>query len=163
VLQLGTSTLYDVFLSHAGEVKPFCQKLNVKLKQEGLSSFIDVVDITGGPDALPFSEEIRGAIERSTVVVAVLSHHFPSKKWPVEEIMEVYRKSGGGKALPVYYQISKAQCVEIVNYARTAEGRDALAWLFAQPGIEHFGKHAGEQLSEDQLLQNIVHSVSSML
>lgn len=121
-----------------------------------------MVDITGGPDALPFSEEIRGGIERSKVVVAVLSHHFPSKRWPVEEIVEVCRKSGG-KALPVYYQISRAPCEGIVNHARSVEGRDALAWLFAQPGIEHFGLHAGAQLSEDRLIQTIVHSVSSML
>lgn len=160
----GSSTSYDVFLSHAGEVKPFCEKLNTKLHQQGIKTFLDKFDITGGPNSLSFSEEILGAIERSKVVVAVLSHHFPSKKWPVLEITEVCRKSEGAKVvLPVYYQISRVQCMEIVNYAREPQGREALAWLFAQPGIEHFGKHAGEQEREDELLQTIVRAVSSLL
>jgi len=154
-----------VFLSHAGEVKPFCEKLNAKLQQRGIKTFLDKFDIKGGPNSLSFSEEILGAIERSKVVVAVLSHHFPSKKWPVLEIMEACSKSEGSGAtvLPVYYQISQAQCVEILDHARELHGRDALACLFALPGIEHFGKHAGEQEREEELLQTIVRSVSSLL
>lgn len=151
---------YDVFISHAGEVKSFCTKLKSKLEKERFSVFLDVSAIRGGPGPMPFSDEIKSGIAKSKLVVVILSHHFESKFWTTEEIRLCREK--GVRVLPVYYHISREMCIGRLEVA-SAPGKENLSWLFQNPGIEHFGKHGGEQLPEDQLIVSIVEKVRSQL
>ena len=152
--------VYDAFISHAGEVKPFCKKLKSKLDNRGLSVFLDVDAIRGGEGPMTFSTEIQNGIAISKIVVVILSHHFGSKFWTTEEIR--LSRENGVKVLPVYYHISREMCLGRLDVASGLE-RENLNWLFQQPGIEHFGHHAGEQLSEDQLIHSIVERVCHQL
>jgi hypothetical protein len=148
--------VYDVFISHAGEVKPFCKKLKSALENQRFSVFLNVFAIKGGPGPMPFSDEIKNGIAKSKIVVVILSHHFESKFWTREEIRLCREK--GVRVLPVYYHISRGMCIGRLEVASGRE-KDNLNWLFQQTGIEHFGKHAGEQLPEDQLIDSIIKEV----
>lgn len=146
--------LYGAFLSHASEVKGFCKELKQQLEQRDVACFLDQDNIRGGPGRLKFSEEIHAALKSSKVLVVVLSHHFQSKEWTVKEVSTC--KALQGTVLPVYYQISREQCLQqTVNYTKSKTERDALLWLHQQPGIEHFGLHGGIQPRKAQLIEDI--------
>ncbi|KAG0606997.1 hypothetical protein M758_9G184700 [Ceratodon purpureus] len=148
--------VYDVFISHAGEVKSFCKKLKSALESHRLSVFLDVFAIRGGPGPMPFSTEINNAIAKSKIVVVILSHHFESKFWTTEEIRLCREKEV--RLLPVYYHISREMCIGRLEVAGDPE-KENLNWLYQHTGIENFGKHAGEQLPEGQLIDSVVEEV----
>ncbi|KAK9829504.1 hypothetical protein WJX72_006246 [[Myrmecia] bisecta] len=88
---------FDVFISHAGQDKPFARELRTDINSLGLRAFVDVKDLLPGDQA---HEIMLGSANSAPVGLAVFSSEFFRRKWPMRELrILVERKT----LLPVLY------------------------------------------------------------
>ena len=65
-----TSTLYDVFISHASDDRDFTRRLADKLMQRGLKVWLNETNLKASEN---WSTQIRDALEKSRTCIVVLS------------------------------------------------------------------------------------------
>ncbi|KAH7388598.1 hypothetical protein KP509_16G083300 [Ceratopteris richardii] len=103
-------TYYQVFLCHRGPdaKRTIVNALHEKLKSKGISSFVDY-EIEDGTEIKP---HIVKAIENSLFFIIILSPHFASSKWCLDEVVQIMNvKNSGGSShsppnvLPVFYNV----------------------------------------------------------
>ncbi|KAK9810247.1 hypothetical protein WJX72_007249 [[Myrmecia] bisecta] len=89
---------FEVFISHAGEDKPFARELRKDINSLGLRAFVDMEDLLPGDQA---DGIMLGSANSAPVGLAVFSSDFFRKKWPMRELrILVERKT----LLPVLYR-----------------------------------------------------------
>ena len=72
----------DIFISYARADNAAARALSERLEGQGHSVFLDVALTVGSS----WDDEIRAAIERSEVVIVLLSQHSASNSWVQSEI-----------------------------------------------------------------------------
>ena len=68
-----------MFISHAGEEKPFARELRKSLGTIGIRAFLDQVDLQGGDHAVGI---MLHSAHKAPIGLAVLSPAFSRKVWP---------------------------------------------------------------------------------
>jgi hypothetical protein len=100
-----TTLKYDLFLSFRGEDTRdnFTSHLYAELCRQNIETFID--------NRLDRGEEISPAlykaIEESTVYVIILSEHYASSSWCLDELTEILKckERYGREVIPVFYKV----------------------------------------------------------
>jgi hypothetical protein len=90
----GPETLwkFEVFISHAGEQKPFARELGDSLRSIGIRAFVDKEDLHAGDHS---GDVMLGSANSAPVGVAVFSPHFFDKaRSPVPLCMHVAALNG---------------------------------------------------------------------
>src|SRR5512145_1608702 len=90
-----------IFLSYASEDRKLAEELSLALAQQGHDVFFDREDLPAGDE---FHSRIRHAIERSDLVVFLISAHaFDAGSYTINEV-EIAEKTwprAAGRVLPV--------------------------------------------------------------
>lgn len=94
------SYVYDVFINHRG---PDCKKtlatdLYNRLRGYGLRVFLDQRELQEG-DAL--DSQIKGAIERASVHLAIFSQNYAQSSWCLDELVLMFQSRA--TIIPVFY------------------------------------------------------------
>lgn len=103
------SSTHDVFISHASEDKEdFVRPLQALLKQRGVSTWLDELDIAWGHS---IRQSIDAGIAGCRFGLVIISPHFMTKKWTKAELDGLYgRQIGetdvGGFILPVWHKVT---------------------------------------------------------
>jgi hypothetical protein len=101
-----TTPKYDVFLSFRGEDTRdnFTSHLYAELRRQNIETFIDY--------RLERGDEINSslveAIEKSKIYVIILSEHYASSSWCLDELIEVLKckeERYGREVIPVFYKV----------------------------------------------------------
>jgi hypothetical protein len=97
---------YDVFLSFRGEDtrEKFTSHVYAKLEGKNIKTFIDY-RIERGDEV---SSSLDEAIEESLIYVVILSKHYASSRWCLDELIKIleYKKEYGREVIPVFYEVS---------------------------------------------------------
>ena len=111
---------WDVFISHAGEDKPFGRSLHRRLKHVGMRCFLDEVSLREGSDA-PVAME--AAVRSTQIAVVLLSEQFFVKDWPQRELRWFLegRPASRHTLLPVFLGVTVQRCQELAAPAGLAE------------------------------------------
>ncbi|XP_045824510.1 disease resistance protein RPV1-like [Trifolium pratense] len=100
-----TTPKYDVFLSFRGEDTRdnFTSHLYAELCRKKIETFIDN-RLGRGEDISPALYE---AIEESTIYVIILSEHYASSSWCLDELTEILKckERYGREVIPVFYKV----------------------------------------------------------
>ena len=129
--QTGTEE-YDVFISHATEVKATFVDEFVRILKD-----VHHLKVWYDKDVLQWGDSIRARIDegllKSKVGVVVLSRHYMKKYWTSYEYEGlINRESMGGKiVLPIWHDITKA---EVMAYSPTLAGKMAMLTAIMAPG-----------------------------
>ncbi|KAK2438602.1 disease resistance protein RPV1 [Trifolium repens] len=115
-----TTLKYDVFLSFRGEDTRdnFTSHLYAELCRKNVETFID--------NRLDRGEEISPAlykaIEESTIYVIILSEHYASSSWCLDELTEILKckERYGREVIPVFYKVDPSN----VRYQRQSYADD---------------------------------------
>lgn len=118
-----TTTMRDVFISHASEDKAeIARPLAEALKQRGLSVWFDEYELTLG-DRL--RRKIEDGLRVSRYGVTILSDNFFRKKWPQKELDALFAlETESKKILPVWHRLSAS---DIARYAPLLADRLAVS------------------------------------
>ena len=123
VLELGGSTMWDVFICHASEDKEdVARPLAKDLSEAGLKVWYDEFSLTIG-DSLRRS--IDEGLTKSSYGVVILSPAFFSKNWPQHELDGLVSREMGGEPkviLPVWHKVTEK---EVIQYSPTLVGKVA--------------------------------------
>jgi hypothetical protein len=135
---------YDLFISHAGEDKPFVRELVAALQARDLRVWFDETELKVG-DSLVRS--IDRGLSRSRFGVVVLSPSFFEKPWPRRELDALANRqiSAGDEVLvlPIWLDIEEAEI---------RRNSALLADVFALPsslGIDEIAQRLEERVRED--------------
>ena len=97
---------YDVFLSFRGEDTRynFVCHLYEALRQKGIHTFKDDKNLDRGK---PISPELLKAIEESRFAIVIISKHYASSAWCLDELAHIIhcKKDKGVKVLPVFHYV----------------------------------------------------------
>ncbi|XP_058732230.1 disease resistance protein RPV1-like [Vicia villosa] len=100
-----TTSKYDVFLSFRGEDtrENFTSHLYKELYRKNIETFIDY-KLGRGEEISP---ALLKAIEESDIYVVILSEHYASSTWCLEELTMILecRKKYGREIIPVFYKV----------------------------------------------------------
>ncbi|GAU19088.1 hypothetical protein TSUD_79100 [Trifolium subterraneum] len=100
-----TTLKYDVFLSFRGEDtrENFTSHLYKDLCRKNIETFIDY-RIESGDEVSP---ALNNAIENSTIYVVILSEHYASSRWCLDELKKILdcRQRHGREVIPVFYKV----------------------------------------------------------
>lgn len=118
-----TTTIRDVFISHASEDKAtFARPLAEVLKKRGLSVWFDEYELTLG-DRL--RRKIEEGLRVSRYGVTILSDSFFQKKWPQEELDALFSiETETKKILPIWHKLTAN---DIKHYAPLLADRLAVS------------------------------------
>ncbi|CAJ2662042.1 unnamed protein product [Trifolium pratense] len=96
---------YDVFLSFRGEDTRdnFTSHLHKELCRKNIKIFI-VYGLERGDE---ISQALYKAIEESTIYVVILSEHYASSSWCLDELTEIlkFKERYGRQVIPVFYKV----------------------------------------------------------
>ncbi|GAU48800.1 hypothetical protein TSUD_81490 [Trifolium subterraneum] len=96
---------YDVFLSFRGEDtrNNFTSHLHKELCGKNIKTFID----DGLERGDEISQALYKAIEESTIYVIILSKHYASSSWCLDELTEILKckERRGREVIPVFYKV----------------------------------------------------------
>ncbi|GAU19772.1 hypothetical protein TSUD_78980 [Trifolium subterraneum] len=96
---------YDVFLSFRGEdtCDNFTSHLYAELCRQNIETFIDNRLDRGEQ----ISQALYKAIEESTIYVIILSEHYASSSWCLDELTEILKckERYGREVIPVFYKV----------------------------------------------------------
>ena len=97
--------LYDVFLSHASEDKPYVRQVAERLKAAGLAVYLDENEMVAGRS---LRAQLDYAILNSRLGVLFISPNFILKRWPREEFDALFTLEDGDQTriLPVWLNVS---------------------------------------------------------
>ena len=95
---------YDVFISFRGEDtrSTFTRDLHHALCQAKIKDFMDEDDLKKGHGISPTLEK---AIEESKLCLVILSEHYASSRWCLEELVHILNFKGQAEVLPVFYKV----------------------------------------------------------
>ena len=80
---------YEVFISHAGTVKPLAELLQSELRRLGIKAFVDKRNLHAGDH----SEEIMiTAADVAPVGVALFNRDYFERNWPIHELVILTEK-----------------------------------------------------------------------
>jgi hypothetical protein len=113
---------YDVFLSFRGEDtrEKFTSHVNAELNRKNIKTFID--------DKLERGDEINPslikAIEESLIYVVILSKHYASSRWCLDELIKILecKEKYGREVIPVFYEVDPTD----VRHQKGSYGKDFL-------------------------------------
>ena len=101
---------YQVFLSFRGKDtrKTFTDHLYTALMQAGFHTFRDDEEIEKGEN---IESELKRAIEQSRISIIVLSKHYASSSWCLDELVKILdrKKNSEHVILPLFYDIEPCQ------------------------------------------------------
>ncbi|XP_028791377.1 TMV resistance protein N-like, partial [Neltuma alba] len=163
---------YDVFLSFNGEDtrRSFTSHLYNALKQRGIHAFMDEPGIERGEDV---SGSLVQAIGRSQIALVILSPHYASSKWCLNELVKImeFQRSQAQVVIPIFYEVDPSHVRhqrgtygEAIERHEERLGRDndgVMRWrmaLAAAANISGFSSSAYRLDSE--LIETIVENVS---
>lgn len=104
--------MHDVFISYAHENQKIAMEMEDKLSKSGLDVWIDELKLKIGDS---ISEEIGKAIGESKYGVIILSKHYLTKQWPLEELKLLFNlqiSTGQKIILPIWHGISNEEIKE---------------------------------------------------
>jgi len=107
-----SSTVFDVFISHASEDKDeLVRPLAEALKEEGLRVWYDEFELRIGSS---LRRTIDRGIARSRFGVVVLSRPFFEKGWPAYELDGLVTRTINGEQvlLPIWHGVTKQQVMD---------------------------------------------------
>ena len=107
-----SSTVFDVFISHASEDKDeLARPLAEALKEEGLRVWYDEFELCIGSS---LRQTIDRGIARSRFGVVVLSRPFFEKGWPAYELDGLVTRTINGEQvlLPIWHGVTKQQVMD---------------------------------------------------
>lgn len=122
---------YDIFISHAGEIKNFALELQGELKRLDLRAFVDKTDLS---PSTPITVALSQAIEKAPVSLVIFNEDFFMKKWPMKELKWIVERE---TLLPVLHGISHGQASKALEKslqdnvsgdAAASEKADAASW-----------------------------------
>jgi hypothetical protein len=97
---------YDVFLSFRGEDTRdnFTSHLYAELCRQNIETFIDDKSLERGDE---INSSLVEAIEESTIYVVILSEHYASSGWCLDELTEILKCKEKYKreVIPVFYKV----------------------------------------------------------
>jgi len=100
-----TPPTYDVFLSFRGEDTRhnFTSHLYKELNTKRIKTFID--DKLERGDEI--SQSLIKAIEESSIYVVILSKHYASSSWCLDELTKILqcKRSYGREVIPIFYEV----------------------------------------------------------
>ena len=118
-----STTMYDVFISHATEDKEsFVNEFVEELKNRNVTVWVDALRIQWG-DSL--RKSIDEGLKKSRFGIVVISPHFIAKGWTQYELDGLFERemSGGKVILPIWHKITKS---EVQKFSPSLAGRKAL-------------------------------------
>lgn len=100
---------YDVFLSFRGEDtrNNFTSFLYDALCREKIETFIDNNEVRKGGE---ISSSLAAAIQNSSLSIVVLSQHYASSSWCLNELLEILHcnRTKGQVILPIFYHVNRS-------------------------------------------------------
>lgn len=108
---VGTTQVWDVFISHASEDKEVVARpLAEALRERGLTVWLDDFELKIG-DSL--RQKIDSGLARSAFGIVVFSRPFFAKGWPQYELDGIVSLSVSGKQrmLPIWHEITKDEVI----------------------------------------------------
>lgn len=112
----------DVFISHAGEDKPFAHHLRNLFTQIGLKAFVDQDDLTGGA---PADLRMLSAVKEAPIGIALFGKQFFQKEWPIRELREIVGKA---LLLPVLYKLTYEETQDALSKSPQADAANPEQW-----------------------------------
>ena len=112
----GTTPLYDVFISHAGEdKKTIAEPLYEELSRRGIRTFFDKEELKVGRKA---SEAMTHAMKTARCGVFILSPEFTAKEWPMKELrcfLDRYKEAANKDTtppllVPIFHRVTWDDC-----------------------------------------------------
>ncbi len=99
-------TVYDVFLYHASEDKPYVREVASGLKKRGITFCMDEIDFIAG---MSLRQQTDASISASFTTVLFLSSQFFLKGWTRQEFDGAFALENHGlpKLLPVWLNVDK--------------------------------------------------------
>ena len=140
---------YDVFLCHAGDDKPYVEKVYQKMKERRLKAFYDKVCLKKGDKV---QRTVAEAIIRSPFFVVVLSKDFLNMQYSEAEVKAALAFPEENKTIiPVFYKITadeshdltrKMYCrlADTTGYNRESKTEEEFAEEICK-GMEQMAKH----------------------
>ena len=104
--------MHDVFISYAHEDRKIAMEMEDKFSKSGLDVWIDELKLNIGGS---ISEEIGKAIEEAKYGIIILSKHYLTKPWPLEELKLLFNlqiSTGQKIILPIWHGISNEEIKE---------------------------------------------------
>ncbi|XP_058758851.1 disease resistance protein RPV1-like [Vicia villosa] len=96
---------YDVFISFRGEDtrENFTSHLHAELRRQNIETFIDNRLVRGQE----ISPALCKAIEESAIYVVILSEHYASSTWCLEELTKILecKERYGREVIPIFYRV----------------------------------------------------------
>ena len=95
---------YDVFISFRGEdTRPtFTKDLHHALSEKKIKAFMDEDDLKKGNEISP---ALKKAIEESKLCLVILSEHYATSRWCLEELVHILNFKGQVEVLPIFYKV----------------------------------------------------------
>ncbi|MEM7116830.1 MAG: TIR domain-containing protein, partial [Chloroflexota bacterium] len=122
--------MWDVFISHASEDKPFVRQLAQALQAQGVRVWFDEMTLKLG-DRL--GESIDRGLAESRYGIVVFSQAFFNKQWPRYESEGMLNKemAHGKTILPVWHNVSAS---DVANYSYSLANKVAVS---TTSGLDH--------------------------
>jgi hypothetical protein len=89
----------SIFISYAHADRAFVQRLEADLRQQGFAAWVDVAGLSGGQQ---WRRELQAAIDRSHVLLVVLSPEAVASRYV--QIEYGYAIDEGKLVIPLYYR-----------------------------------------------------------
>ena len=100
-----SSSTFDVFLNHRGEVKKtFASHLYRGLLSRGLRPFLDQEVLKEG---LNFPSQLKAAIRSASVHIAIFSPNYVESQWCLDELLLM--QESGAPIIPIFYHVNPAE------------------------------------------------------
>ncbi|KAF8035620.1 hypothetical protein BT93_C1608 [Corymbia citriodora subsp. variegata] len=116
-----SGTIHDVFLSFRGADtrRGFTDHLHCKLVDAGIEVFKDDENLHAGEKIKP---ELKEAIKRSRISIAILSKDYASSKSCLMEVVQMWecRISNGQTIIPIFYDISPSDVKHQAGHFETS-------------------------------------------
>ncbi|XP_062008611.1 disease resistance protein RPV1-like [Rosa rugosa] len=159
---------YDVFLSFTGETrKGFTDHLYRALKRRGVNVFRDQQLERG----TTLSSELLTVIEESRFAVIVLSQHYASSTWCLDELSKVFEcMEVRGTILPIFYKVKPSNVRRLRgNFARAFYKHEytniakVQRWRSAFTRVGGIAGWISDDWYESELIEKIVDCVCDAL
>ncbi|XP_042962694.1 TMV resistance protein N-like [Carya illinoinensis] len=104
---------HDIFLSFRGkDIRyKFISHLNHALRQSGIKTYMDGVDLERGEEIL---SELFKAIEESQISIIVFSKNYAESRWCLNELLKILecKKIMKQVVLPIFYKVKPSEVRE---------------------------------------------------
>ncbi|KAI5384429.1 hypothetical protein KIW84_071444 [Lathyrus oleraceus] len=162
---------YDVFMSFRGDDTRdnFTSHLYAELRRKNIETFIDY-RLGRGEEIFP---TLCNAIEESAIYVVILSQHYASSTWCLEELTKILecKERHGRKVIPVFYKVDPStvrhQTQSYADYFVKHQqrfGDKVDAWKAALTQIANLSGMDSHKIRPDSILvEEVVKYISEQL